>query len=59
MIKRNNDKKRIKNSNFKKLMEEIEPFIEPKKYIRYSTAGRWTLTELLIEKEDKLNEDIF
>jgi len=36
---------------FKKLMEEIKPFIKPKKYIRYSTAGKWVLTKFLCEKK--------
>jgi len=41
----------MRTSNFKKLMDEIEPFIKkPKKYIRYSTAGKWTTSELLIEE---------
>jgi len=43
---------KIKNKDFKKLIEEIEPFIKPKKYVRYSTAGKWTLTKLL-EDEGK------
>ncbi|MBA7541383.1 hypothetical protein ES705_33695 [subsurface metagenome] len=47
-------KKRIEN--IKLLIEEIKPFIKPKKYIRYSTAGKWTLTELLIGGGDKLND---
>ena len=48
MIKKNRNKKKTKNSNFKKLMEEIGPFTKPKKYIRYSTDGKWTTSELLI-----------
>jgi len=42
---------KIRSKNFKKLIEEIEPFIKPKKYVRYSTAGKWTLTELLEDGE--------
>jgi len=42
--------KRIEN--FKHLMDEIKPFIKPKKYIRYSTDGKWTLTRLLVEEEN-------
>jgi len=36
---------KMRIENFKDLMEEIKPFIKPKKYIRYSTAGMWRLTE--------------
>jgi len=35
----------LRFKNFKYLMEEIKPFIKPKKYIKYSTAGVWRLTE--------------
>lgn len=35
----------LRVENFKYLMEEIKPFIRPKKYIRYSTAGKWGLTK--------------
>ncbi|GAF85990.1 unnamed protein product, partial [marine sediment metagenome] len=27
------------------IMEEIEPFIKKRKYIQYSTAGKWILTK--------------
>lgn len=40
--------KRIKN--IKGLMKKIKPFVKPNKYIRYSTAGKWTLTEMLREE---------
>jgi len=43
--------KRIEN--IKKLLKEIEPFIKPKKYIRYSTAGKWMLTKDLICQREK------
>jgi len=33
----------MRNKNFKELMEEIKPFIKLRKYIRYSTAGKWIL----------------
>ncbi len=35
----------LRVKNFKYLMEEIKPFIKPKKYIGYSTDGKWELTE--------------
>ena len=45
-------KRQIKRvENFKDLMDEIKPFIKPKKYIRYSTAGKWILSRSLIEED--------
>ena len=40
--------------NFKDLMDEIKPFIKRKKYIRYSTAGKWILTGLLNREERRI-----
>jgi hypothetical protein len=44
--------------SFKKLMEEIRPFIKERKYIQYSTAGKWTTSESLMEEEDGNYESV-
>lgn len=50
LVNKVKQKKRIEN--IKLLMEEIKQFIKLKKWIQYSTAGKWTTSELLIEEGD-------
>ena len=43
----------MKQKTYKDIIKEIEPFIKPKKYIQYSTAGKWTIFEFLIEEDEQ------
>ena len=51
-IKNTTDKYKVSKmriTKFKFLIKEIEPFIRSKKYIEYSTAGKWIDSETLIK----------